>query len=68
MAQLRLSVLKTFQATQAETPITGFRSVKTQALLAYLAVESDWPHRRDVLAGLLWPDQPERAAQHNLSQ
>jgi WD40 repeat protein/DNA-binding SARP family transcriptional activator len=68
MAQLRLSVLKTFQATLAGAPIVGFRSTKTQALLAYLAVEADWPHRREILAGLLWPDYPERAAQHNLSQ
>jgi predicted ATPase/DNA-binding SARP family transcriptional activator len=36
--------------------------------LAYLAVESDRPHRRETLAGLFWPDQPERAARHNLSQ
>ncbi len=33
---------------------------KTQALLAYLAAESDRPHRREVLAGLLWPDQPDK--------
>src|SRR6266545_3559243 len=68
MTQLRLSVLNRFQATLAETPFAGFRSAKTQALLAYLAVESARPHSRAVLAGLLWPDQPEPAAQHNLSQ
>jgi predicted ATPase/DNA-binding SARP family transcriptional activator len=68
MAYLRLSVLPAFQATLAETPIVGFRSAKTQALLVYLAVESARPHPRAVLAGLLWPDQPDRAAQHNLSQ
>jgi WD40 repeat protein/DNA-binding SARP family transcriptional activator len=68
MSQLRLSVLKTFQATLDGAPVAGFRSAKTQALLIYLAVEADRPHRRDVLAGLLWPDHPERAAQHNLSQ
>ncbi len=39
-----------------------------QALLAYLATESDSPQRREVLAGLLWPDQEESVARHNLNQ
>ncbi|MEJ2736835.1 MAG: BTAD domain-containing putative transcriptional regulator [Anaerolineae bacterium] len=36
--------------------------------MAYLAVEADRPHRRETLAGLLWPEWPERSARHNLSQ
>lgn len=48
----------------APVPLTG----KPLALLAYLAVESDRPHRRDALAGLLWPDQPEEHARHSLRQ
>jgi DNA-binding SARP family transcriptional activator len=31
-------------------------------------VEAERPHRREALAGLLWPDQPERLARRNLSQ
>jgi DNA-binding SARP family transcriptional activator len=34
--------------------------------LAYLVVESEGPHHREKLAGLLWPDWPERAARNNL--
>lgn len=34
--------------------------------MAYLAVESDHPQRREALAGLLWPDLPEDAALGNL--
>lgn len=48
-------------------PLTGLASNKVLALLYYLAVESDRPHRRESLAGLLWPDYPERSARTNLS-
>ncbi|MBV7329784.1 hypothetical protein KFU94_16370 [Chloroflexi bacterium TSY] len=48
--------------------ITDFRTTRVQALLAYLAVEQGVPTRRETLAGLLWPDEPERNARHNLSQ
>ena len=43
-------------------PVTAFASNKVRALLAYLAVEADRPHRREALAGLLWPEQPEAKA------
>lgn len=41
-------------------------SNKVRALLIYLAIEADRPHRRDYLAGMLWPDQPDRGALSNL--
>lgn len=47
-------------------PITKLRSDKVRALLAYLAVEAEQPHRREKLAGLLWPDYPESSARANL--
>ena len=40
-------------------PITAFESDKVRALLAYLAVESGRPQRREMLAGLLWPERPD---------
>ena len=43
-------------------------TAKTQALLCYLAVESEHPHRRASLAGLLWPEQPEETARNSLRQ
>jgi predicted ATPase/DNA-binding SARP family transcriptional activator len=47
-------------------PVTAFQSDKVRALLANLVVESENPHRRETLAGLLWPDYPERSARTNL--
>jgi len=66
MPCLSLSLLGPFQITLDEEPVTGFESDKVRALLAYLAVEADRAHRRDSLAGLLWPDWPDRAARTNL--
>ncbi len=66
VAHLSLSLLGSFQATLDGQPITGFKSNKIRALLAYLAVESGRPHRRERLAGLLWPDWPDRDALSNL--
>ena len=43
-----------------------FETEKTRALLAYLSVEADRPHRRDLLAEMLWPDRPPGAAHANL--
>jgi DNA-binding SARP family transcriptional activator/predicted ATPase len=68
MAHLHLSLLGPFRATLDGQPLTGFDSDKVRALLAYLAVESDLAHRRETVAGLLWPDWPERAARRNLNQ
>src|SRR5690606_36795724 len=39
-----------------------------QALLAYLLLPPGSVHRRERLAGLLWPDATERAALTNLRQ
>ena len=66
MAHLSLSLLGPFQVTLGGEPVTDFESDKVRALLAYLAVEAHRPHRREVLAGLLWPDWPDRAARTNL--
>jgi DNA-binding SARP family transcriptional activator len=69
MAHLSLYLLGPFQATLDGVPIAGFESSKVRALLAYLAVEAHrrpGEHSRQALAGLLWPDKPERAALANL--
>ena len=66
MPRLTLSFLGCFQVCLDDRPVTDFKSNKVRALLAYLAVEADRPHRREALAGLLWPDWPDRDALSNL--
>lgn len=48
--------------------VYGFETDKARALLAYLAVEADRPHRRETLANLLWPDRSDAVARGNLRQ
>lgn len=68
MPRLSLSLLGAFRLARDEEPLIGFESDKVRALLAYLAVEAEQPHRREWLVGLLWPDRSERCARQDLSQ
>jgi DNA-binding SARP family transcriptional activator/predicted ATPase len=68
MARLSISLLGPLQVTLDGELIREFVTDKARALLAYLAVEADHPHQRDMLAGLLWPDQPQSRARHSLRQ
>lgn len=65
---LRNSFLGPFQTTLNGKPVHSFESDKARALLAYLVIRSDHPHRRDALAALFWPDQEQEAALKNLRQ
>ena len=67
MACLALMLLGPFQAT-LDGQAVEFATDKVRALLAYLAVESDRPHARESLAGLLWPDYAESSARQSLTQ
>jgi DNA-binding SARP family transcriptional activator/tetratricopeptide (TPR) repeat protein len=66
MARLSVHLLGPFRANLDGQPVTGFVSDKARALLAYLAAETECPHRRESLAGLLWPDYPEQDARTSL--
>ncbi|MEM7127183.1 MAG: BTAD domain-containing putative transcriptional regulator [Chloroflexota bacterium] len=65
---LELFCFRGFQTLVDGQKISDFRTVRGQAMLAYVAVEQAVPTRRETLAGLLWPDESERNARRNLSQ
>jgi DNA-binding SARP family transcriptional activator/tetratricopeptide (TPR) repeat protein len=66
MSKLELRFLGIFNVAQDGVTVTSFESNKVRAMLAYLAVESQRAHARGVMATLLWPDWPNRAALSNL--
>ncbi len=68
MSQLTLSLFGPVKCTLADDLIISFAYDKVQALLFYLVVQSERPQRREMLAGLLWPDNEERDARHSLNQ
>jgi DNA-binding SARP family transcriptional activator len=60
-----VKLLGQFDVRHGEIPIAiPFRAA--QSLLAYLLLTAGTFHRRERLAGLLWPDTPEDSARHNL--
>src|SRR5512137_411041 len=68
MARLAVNVLGALQIAVANAPLVRLDSDKVRALLVYLAVEADRPHRREALIGLFWPDSSEESARHSLRQ
>ena len=68
MPRLSIALLDSLRLQLDGRSVTEFESDKVRALLAYLALESDRPIPRETLAGLLWPERPERLARHDLSQ
>ncbi len=68
MPRLTLSLFGPTQFTRQNDRIVEFAYDKVLALLALLATEADRAHRRETLAGFLWPDQDESSARHNLNQ
>ncbi len=66
MKTLIISVLGSLQVVTT-TPIQNkFESNKVRALLAYLVIEMDRPHHREVLADMLWPESSTLTGLANL--
>ncbi|MGD9100534.1 MAG: BTAD domain-containing putative transcriptional regulator [Anaerolineae bacterium] len=68
MNRLAISLLGPLRVTLDGKPATPFEADTARALLAYLATHTEAPQRRETLAGLLWPEQPEPEALANLRQ
>lgn len=66
MKRLELHIFGSFEAILDGEPLTGFRSDKVRALLAYLALEGERAHRRRSLAALLWGEQGDQEANTSL--
>ncbi len=56
------------EANGGRAIMVSVRSKKARALLAYLAMRPDWRASREELATLLWGDNPDSQARHNLRQ
>ena len=68
MTKLVMRLFGGFHVELHGETVHGFESDKGRALLAYLVVGSDRPHRRESVASLLWPDRPDVVARKNLRQ
>ena len=66
MQKLTIHLFGHFQAQLGNTPVSGFKSNKARALLAYLAIDPGHPFARTILTDLLWPDLPGDNANSNL--
>lgn len=68
MARLEIALLGSFQVTLDGAPVTRFETGPARLLLAYLVMHAGRPIQREVLADLLWPEQPRAEALHALRQ
>jgi len=66
--QLSLLLLGPPQISVDGKPIPESRTKKIEALLVYLALESDRAHRRENLIGLLFGEMSDEAARTNFRQ
>lgn len=63
---LHLNLLGGFEVRRHADPVVGLAYVKMRALLAYLAVQREQDHKREVLAELLWSSSDAATARGNL--
>jgi|TARA_B110000208_G_C11771872_1_gene430587 DNA-binding SARP family transcriptional activator len=66
MPNLTLALLGTPRLSLDGNSLDDVFYEKVEALLAYLAVENNRPHRREVLAELFWPNLSDDHARSNL--
>jgi DNA-binding SARP family transcriptional activator len=65
MKMLEVRLLGTFEVKYKNKTV-NISSRPAQSLFAYLILSAGTPHRREKLAGMLWPDSLEETARDNL--
>jgi DNA-binding SARP family transcriptional activator/Leucine-rich repeat (LRR) protein len=65
MDRLEISLLGALEITLNSKPI-NVASNYVRALLCFLVIEKHHPHRREMLAEMLWPEKPEGTARNSL--
>lgn len=68
MASLEVRLLGGFELRLNGTPVVPFPLRKARSLLAFLIINRDRSHTRDLLAGTFWPHLHDTAARRRLSQ
>src|SRR5688500_7177385 len=66
--QWHIELLGGLRASQGDIIVSRFRTQKTAALLAFLALHPHRPHPRDAIVDLLWPDDPLPTGRNKLRQ
>lgn len=68
MGKLALYLLGDLRIKIDNEPVENIATEKTRALLVYLALESERPLHRDVLAEMFWPERPPGVGRASLRQ
>ncbi len=68
MSILRIKCFGDLQVELNGETVSNFETDKARALLVYLAIESARPLQRSHIAGMLWSEEAEERALHNLRQ
>ena len=66
--ELSLSLLGETEVRLDGKLLDNLSAEKAYALLFYLVVESQYAHRRDALAEMLWPEKPAGSGRNSLKQ
>ena len=68
MSGVEVRLFGRFAVRCGDQVVNGLRPRKVQELLAYLLLERDRPHHREILADLLWSDSPSAGSRKCLRQ
>ena len=68
MDRLTIKLFGPFQVAVNDSLIVNFSTEKERALFTYLVLEQGFPHRRESLSSLFWPERSETLARQNLRQ